>query len=267
MTASPVIPSQTLTSQSLAMKQPATHDLAERGWRYEEITLPDGSTDLRMVLLTEQEFLHPQEGYRLPNSTFHDRTIATIQDILMRRYQGDPSVGVFGDLVVRWDIDLGDHCPDVFVAFGVQDPDRNRTEFVVAEEGTRPSLVVEVVSPRYRKADREVKVLHYARAGVQEYVIVDRRRYRQQFLDEVLGYRLVNGVYQPISPDDDNRILCQTVGLWFSMSEGQVTIEDAQTGDRLLTARELGQRLLEERQRADRLAEFLRNQGYDPEQI
>jgi len=278
MTASPVIPSQVPASELLSTNDLANDqaepNLAECGWRYEEITLPDGSTDWRMVPLTEQEFLHPQEGYRLPNSTFHDRTIATIQDILTRRYQSDPSIGVFGDLVVKWDIDLGDHCPDVFVAFGMQDSDRNRTEFWVEKEGTRPTLIVEVVSPHYRKADRETKVLHYARAGVQEYVVVDRRRYRQQLLDEVLGYRLVNGIYQPISPDDDNRILCQTVGLWFSMSDGQVAIDDAQTGERLLTAHELGQCLIEEhqraeeeRQRADRLAEFLRNQGYDPDQI
>ncbi|MFB2833872.1 Uma2 family endonuclease [Floridanema evergladense] len=217
-----------------------TTELAECGWRYETITQPDGTTSNILVPLTAAEFLHPQEDYRLPNNTFHDKIAGDAKDILTRRYANTPNVGVFRDLIVEWDIpDLGDHCPDTFVAFGVKNRERNRSRFIVAQEGVRPSLIVEVVSPRYRKPDRETKVVEYARAQVQEYVIIDRRTYRGQELEEVLGYRLVGGFYQPITPDEEGRILAETVGIWIGLREGRLVMEDVQTGERLKTSLEL----------------------------
>jgi hypothetical protein len=106
-------------------------------------------------------------------------------------------------------------------------------------KGYRPAFIIEVVSPRYRKEDRETKVVEYAKARVQEYVIIDRRTYRRQVLDEVLGYRLVSGYYQPITPDEEGCILCETVGLWISLQDGCLIMEDAQTGQRLKTSVEL----------------------------
>jgi hypothetical protein len=158
----------------------------------------------------------------LPNSTFHDDVAGGAKDMLTRRYAGNPSIAVFRDLLIEWDIaDLADHCPDTFVAFGLQNK-QNRNKFIVAEEGVRPAFIIEVVSPRYRKVDRETKVVEYARAKVQEYVVIDRRTYRRQVSDEVLGYRLVGGYYQPITPDEEGRVLCETVGLWISLPDGRL---------------------------------------------
>lgn len=236
-------------------------DLAECGWRLEIITKPDGTTVEIQVPLTEEEFLHPQEGYHLPNSTFHDDAAGDAKDMLARRYANDPTAAVFRDLIVKWDIPtLGDHCPDTCVVFGLRDKNRVRTEFSVSEEGTRPALIIEVVSRRYRKQDRETKVRQYAQAGVQEYVIIDQRTQRGQVIDEVLGYRLIEGIYIPITPDEEGRILCETVGVRIGLQEGRVVMEDAQTGQRLLNSREL-------ENRAIRLAELLRAQGIDPDQV
>ncbi|MCS6811997.1 MAG: Uma2 family endonuclease [Cyanobacteria bacterium] len=228
-------------------------ELAECGWRYETIVLADGTTTEVMVPLTEEEFLHPQEDYRLPNSTFHDQASLDAKDITARRYADRSDVGVFHDLLIEWDIpDLKVHSPDVCVAFGIRNKEQNRTKFIVSNEGVRPAFVLEVVSPRYRKADREIKVLHYATARVQEYVIVDRRPYREQMIDEVLGYRLTPlGTYQPISPDDDGRIYCQTLDLWISLQDGRLVIQDGQTGERLLRSDELETLTVQERLRAE----------------
>jgi hypothetical protein len=266
-----------------------TSDIAECGWRWKEVIQPDGTVTTIQAPLSEEEFLHPQEGYHLPNSTFHDSVAGDAKDMLTRRYLYDPEVGVFRDLVIKWGIpDLGDHCPDTFVAFGIRDKEHNRTEFFVPQEGTCPSLIVEVVSPRYRKTDRETKVKHYAQAGVLEYVILDRRRQRHQTIDEVLGYRLVEGVYLPLTPDEDGLILFETVGLRMGLQEGHLIMVDARTEERLLTSLELEeqanqereranqerQRAERERQRADqaeqraaKLAELLRAQGIDPDQM
>jgi Uma2 family endonuclease len=274
---------------TIAITSNQKDELADRGWRTEEIVQPDGSTVFEMIPLTSEEFLHPEEGYHLPNSTFHDRIAGDIKDILTRRYANDPTTAVFRDLIIRWGIaNCKDNCPDTCVVFGVQNKDRVRTEFLVTEEGTRPSLVVEVVSPRYRKEDREIKVRQYARAGVQEYIIFDRRRQRGQILDEVLGYRLIDNVYVPITPDDEGRILCETVGLLLGLHDGEVVVVDAQTQERLLRASELEQwaihaqqqalqaqqqafqaeqRASEAEQRAAQLAELLRSQGIDPDRI
>ncbi|MFB2979601.1 Uma2 family endonuclease [Microseira sp. BLCC-F43] len=160
-----------------------TSELAEGGWRREIITNPDATTDYIQVPLTSEEFLHPQEGYHLPNSTFHDNAAGDAKDMLTRRYAKDPETAVFRDLVIKWDIPrLRDRCLDVYVVFGVKNKAQNRTEFVVAQDGARPCLIMEVVSPRYRKEDRQIKVQQYAQASVQEYVMIDCRTQRGQVI-------------------------------------------------------------------------------------
>ena len=230
-----------MVSSSTATSTPRdqTTDLVECGFKTEVVTQPDGTTTTIQVPLTAEEFLHPKEGYHLPNSTFHDDVAGDAKGMLTRRYATHPDVGVFRDLLIKWDIaNMGDHCPDTFVAFGIRNKEQNRTEFVVSNEGVRPTLVIEVVAPRYRKADREVKVGEYAKAKVQEYIVIARRTHRRQILDEVLGYRLVGGHYQPITPDDEGRILCETVGLLISLQDGRLIME-LPTGQRLKTSVEL----------------------------
>ncbi len=276
-------PASVNLQNTISTTVPPKHlDLAETGWHEELIEHPDGNHEIVRTPLTEAEFLHPREGDHLPNNTFHDRIVSSLKDLLKRWFQHQPNTCIYGDLSFKWDIDLGDHCPDVAVVFNVQEPERDRSNFVVAEEGVRPAVVIEVVSPHYRKADRETKVQHYARAGVQEYIILDRRKYRKQTWEEVIGYRLVEpNVYQPITPDEEGRILSHVLGLWISLQDGQVVLENAQTGERLLTSLELSQRAEAETrraeaearraeaeaQRAERFADFLRSQGLDPDQI
>ncbi|HAX84775.1 MAG TPA: hypothetical protein DCY91_00575 [Cyanobacteria bacterium UBA11370] len=257
-------------------------NIAEWGWRMETITQPDGTITSIQVPLTSEEFLHPQEGYHLPNSTFHDDSASDAKDMLTRRYANDPETGIFRDLIIKWDSSgLRDNCPDVFIAFGIRNKDQNRTEFWVAEEGARPALIIEVVSPRYRKEDREIKVKQYAKARVPEYIIIDRRRQRNQIIEEVLGYRLVDDQYLPLTPDEEGRILCETIGVWIGLEEGRVVMVDAETGERLLNSRELQQQANQAEQRANqaeqranqaeqraiRLEELLRSQGIDPQQV
>ena len=54
----------------------------------------------------------------------------------------------------------------------------------------------------------------------------------------MLGYRLVGGRYLPIISDDDGRIPCETLGLWVSMQDGRLVLEDMETGERLLKSTE-----------------------------
>lgn len=250
-------------------------ELAESGWRTKHIRQPDGRRISVQVPLTDSEFLHPKPEFHLPNSTFHDKIAGDCKDILTRRYASDAHVAVFRDLIINWGVaNLGSHCPDTCVMFEVGNKNRIWTEFSVVQEGARPTLVIEVVSPRYRQIDRQVKVREYAQAGVQEYIIFDRRRQRNEFIEEVLGYQLVDGIYLPMVPDREGRVLAETVGLWFGLQAGEVVLVDAATGEQLPNslaleqrAMESEQRAMESEQRAARLAELLRAQGIDPDQL
>ena len=215
-------------------------DLAETGWRYAVEVQPDGTTKKIQVPLTSMEFLHPKEDFYLPNSSFHDKVVGDARDMLTSRYGQNPTVAVFCDMLIIWDLpDMNRHCPDISVIVGIRNKQQDRTSFVVASEGVRPALAIEVVSPRYRKEDKETKVEQYERAGILEYVIIDRRTKRDRVIDEVLGYRLVAGRYRPLTPEDDGRIPCETIGLWISLQNGRLVMEDMQTGERLRTSQEL----------------------------
>jgi colicin import membrane protein len=102
-------------------------------------------------------------------------------------------------------MDLRAHGPDVMVIPGVRKR-RNWSTFEVAVERARPALIIEIVSPDARENDVVIKVEHYARAGVAQYVIVDDtgrggvRRLR------LLDYRLEGTAYRLQAPDADGRV-------------------------------------------------------------
>ena len=60
-------------------------------------------------------------------------------------------------------------------------------------------LIVEIVFPESRVRDRRDKFFEYAKAGVEEYWIVDPTGPRAEF------YRLVEGAYELVEPDEESR--------------------------------------------------------------
>jgi Uma2 family endonuclease len=228
-------------------------DDPERGWRYVRVKLPDGREVSQTVPLTPADFLNPQEGDVMPQRPFHAQATRDLADMLQTRYAGNPAVTVFNDLIMDWGIPgLPNPSPDVSIVPNVREPERERDgRFNVQKEGTRPILVIEVVSPQYRKEDREDKVAIYAKAGVHEYVIFDHRTRRGQGIDEALGYRLLENAYLPISPDEDGFVYCETVGLRMGLENGRVALIDGETGERLPTHTEAVARAEAETARAE----------------
>ena len=174
----------------------------------------------------------------MPQAPFHAQVIRDLVNMLQTYFRHRSDITIFQDLIMNWGIPgLPNPSPDVSVVPDVRDPDAvlYAGRFDVLAEGTRPVLVIEVVSPHYRVEDRQDKVEIYEQAGVLEYLIIDRVRRRNQIVNEVLGYRLVRGIYRPILADEDGFIYCQTVGLRFGLEEAQVVAEDVATGQRLYT--------------------------------
>ena len=129
-----------------------TTELAECGWRTEVITQPSGTIASTKVPLTAKEFLHPREGYRLPNSTFHDTVAGAAKDMLLRRYASRPDIAVFRDLLIEWDNpDLDDHCPDTFVVKGIHSKEQNRTKFIITNVGVSPAFIISQSLERVEK--------------------------------------------------------------------------------------------------------------------
>lgn len=165
--------SEPLTSAGAPTTQSAEPDWS-LGWRYETVRTANGRTEQVRIPLTTEEARHPQEGYVMPERTEHDRLSDDLCDMLRAQFEQRADVAVFRNLVFTWDHpEVKPYAPDVAVVANVRNPEADRPQFVVAEEGTRPILVFEIVSRRSRADDRVDKVRDYARAGVQEYVYID----------------------------------------------------------------------------------------------
>ncbi len=220
-----------------AVPSPTSHDEdPDRGWRYITRTLPDGRESWETVPLTEADFLDPQEGDVMPQRPVHAQVIRDLHNMLEAHYRQDPTYSVFHDLKMEWGIPgLERPSPDIAVVPGVRNPGAIEGMFYVQQEGTRPVLVIEVVSPGYVDADTNPakKGRIYATAGVQEFVILDSEGYSGT---PVAGYRLERGRrYQAIPLDADGLVPCISLNLTIGLDGEQAVVVDRSTGQRLLT--------------------------------
>ncbi|MBI4771677.1 MAG: Uma2 family endonuclease, partial [Chloroflexi bacterium] len=209
-----------------------------RGFRYVQVRQPDGTQKTMYRLLTEYDFLNPQEGDVMPKRPLHAQAEWDLAAMLVPFLkQHRPDLTVFNDLIMQWGLpDLDEPSPDFSVVPNVRDPRADRGAFNVLAEGTRPILVIEIVSPHYRTADREKKVDIYERVGIREYVILDWVRRRRRMTDEVIGYRLAGDRYRLMQPDEDGRLYCETVGLFIGLENGRAALWNGETGERLRNA-------------------------------
>lgn len=158
--------------------------------------------------------------------------------------------------------------PDFFVALEV-DGNRERQGWVTWQEGGRyPDVIVELLSPSTATIDRTVKKDLYERVfHTADYFIFD------PFESSVFeGWHLTNQRYQPLQPNEQGWLWCETLNLWLGVWEGQVQKEPPTgTCSWLRFYDEAGNLLLlpeeAERQRAERLAARLRELGADPDVI
>jgi Uma2 family endonuclease len=211
------------------------------GWRYVTKQLPTGEESYDQIPLTANDLLNPQLGDQVPQNNVHFQVIVDLVATLKTYYANDSSMGVFGDLIMDWGIaGLSGPAPDIAIIPKVKQKEVDRGTFKVAQEGTRPCLVIEVMSPGY-PGDDTAKVKIYERAGIAEYFLIKPRVKRGVAHYELRGYRLTEGVYQPIPPAGWGTVLLsQTLQLRFEVeNQGrQVRITEVQTGQRLLTPTE-----------------------------
>lgn len=181
----------------------------------------------------------------------HGLFIRTLADMLDRWFDSD-DVAVFDDVKMFWgQSGVSDVAPDISIIQGIRGKWRDRASFKVAEEGVRPCLVIEVISPRYREIDEKDKLEIYRRAEIPEYLIIDITKTPI----ELTGHRInASGRYQP---DSGGSFKSEITGLTFSAGteDLEIVVEDVETGARLLTSSEeatLRQQETSARQTAER---------------
>jgi Protein of unknown function (DUF820). len=103
--------------------------------------------------------------------------------------------------------------------------------FEVAVEGARPALIIEIVSPETRENDVVIKVNHYARAGVVQYVIVDDVGQGEERRLHLLDYRLEAGAYRLQEPDASGRVHLAIADLWLGVQGDGVVCYDRRSGE------------------------------------
>ncbi|MEM7532761.1 MAG: Uma2 family endonuclease [Chloroflexota bacterium] len=234
-------------------------DEAIYGWRYIVETDEHGKKQIVGVPLTLDDYLHPQEGDDHMNNRSQRAIIKYIESVLelyLRHIQG---LLILTEVGIDWNIPgIQHYSPDISVLFNVQNPERSpQTIFKASEEGTVPSLLIEVTSPSSRHADLQDKVQRYEQLGVPYYFIVDGLRRRGNPIPtlRLLGYELTSRGYVEITPNQFGWLWMAPVNAWIGLHEGDVRCYDAQ-GNPLPTPDNLADDLIEA---SDRLAETSQN--------
>jgi Uma2 family endonuclease len=208
------------------------------GWRYVDQIGADGSKQWVQVPLTPEDLLHPREGDQIVEGTQQERDRRYLASVLEWRLSSNPQAVVLSDCGIDWGVPgLGNHSPDISVFDGVRDPrHRNWKMFRVAEEGARPVLTIEVVSPddhdrRVRDNDVVIKVREYYRAGMPLYVIVDQER--EEGPRQLIGYRRGARKYLRMRPTAQGRLLLEPVRLSLGLRDERAVCWDADSGEEI----------------------------------
>ena len=213
---------------------------------------PAPSEAMLALLALHEEDLPETDDRPMPDSDQQVRWIHYTSGALAHRYADRDDVAVSADLFLyylpfdgkaRTDGAYPRVAPDVLVSFGV--PKRDRSSYVVADEGKPPDFVLEVASTSTWRRDYEEKRRIYEALGVREYFVYDAR---PEATERLAGFRLRGGVYEevvgaPISVGGTPGLHSEVLQLWAHLShQGGLRWYDPETGQDLRTLSEAERR-------------------------
>jgi Uma2 family endonuclease len=123
--------------------------------------------------------------------------------------------------------------PDVMVIFGVEPGSRDN--YKIWEEGEIPRVTFEMTSPSTKKEDEGFKKNLYAEIGILEYWQFDPKG--QWIHEKLRGFRLVDGVYEPIVSGQS-----KALGLQLEVDGTLISFYRLDNGEKLLIPIELYER-------------------------
>ena len=221
-----------------------------------------------------EDILFPSgDGKPMAENTEQYRWIVIIKENLEILFAGDDNVFIAGDLLwypVHSQL-ISPTAPDVMVVFGR--PKGKRSSYRQwNEENIPPQIVFEILSPSNDAKEMERKLIFYNTYGVEEYYIYNPQTFQ---LD---GWMRQNGNLNKLW--EMNGFVSPRMGIKFEAAQGELVIYRPD-GQRFLSSIELEQRfqqeqtraqraellLEQERQRAEKMADYLRSIGVDPDNI
>ncbi|MEM7533552.1 MAG: Uma2 family endonuclease [Chloroflexota bacterium] len=287
---SPVETNNSLELEFVTKPDPKEDDTIY-GWRTVCEMDEDGNEHWIEIPLTLEDYLHPQEGDKFMINSGHDvitgyicSALGTYIGYRTRIVDGVGSVS-YGDVGIDWNIpDEAAISPDVSIIHNVRNPLEIRGIFNIAEEGTTPSLVIEVTSPSTRSADFHQKFEKYERREVPYYIIVDTMD-KTSF--QLVGYEMIGNGYVEMTPNEQGWLWMPPVNAWIGVQGNEVRCYDAdgnylpshaetteqlaETSEQLAETSEqlaeTSEQLAEERARNEQLANYLRSLGIDPDNL
>ncbi len=179
-----------------------------------------------------------RDGRPVAETPLHYRRLADAAHALTMRFEARPDAYVGVNMLV-YD-ERGNPrrhlSPDVFVAFGVEDRER---DIYKLWEDESPAFVLEVTSKTTRREDRRKKA-RYARWGVAEYFLYDPRG---EYLKPALkGFELSGSGYcamaTAVLPNGKPGFPSKTLGLGLWLDGSELRLCDAGTGRNLATPKE-----------------------------
>jgi Uma2 family endonuclease len=210
--------------------EPIKLDRFEYGWREVPRINEQGEEVFERQPLTLWDVLHPEAGDFRVHSDEHEKFIVYLLNVFMSQLADTPGALVLADTRVAWaKREITPHSPDISVIFHVQGKD-NWATFDEVKEGTRPTLIVEIISPNTRRVDMIDKKIEYAEVGVDFYVIVDAKIRRGYTHYSLIGYRLNQGQYETMPLDEQGRLWLEPVRVWLGIHNNWLVCYD-ETGE------------------------------------
>lgn len=216
---------------------------------------------------SNSDLLYPDsDGKPMAENTEQYRWIVIIKENLEILFADVPDVFVAGDLLwypVPSKI-ISPVAPDVMVAIG-RPKGRRGSYRQWQEENIAPQVVFEILSPGNTPSEMERKLEFYDTYGVEEYYLYDPENFQldawRRQGEHLTRLWQLDGWVSP------------RLGIRFDTSQGELVIYYPD-GQRFRTSIEMQQRLVQaeqllaqERQRADKMSEYLRSRGIDPDSI
>jgi colicin import membrane protein len=214
---------------------PPEKDKFYYGWRYVTRTLPDGTETVEEVPLTLEDRLFPEEGDQHLDTPLHRRDREYCGLSLASQYEGDRTVAVLWDQRIDFNVaGIRPMGPDVVVVLGVEVPqDPTAGTYLIAENGGRATLAIELGSPKTRRLDLRRKPELFFRIGLEKYVFVDRGP-RGNRPAQLNCYRRGRRDWVRMTPDASERYDLSPVGVLIGLEDERVWLYDAKTGERIM---------------------------------
>ncbi len=173
----------------------------------------------------ETEIYYPDtDGKPMAASDLHYRLLMWTRQALEAHFVQNPDVYISGDIMMYYkEGEPREHlAPDVLVCFGINT--KMRRTYKVWEEGKAPDFVMEFSSESTYDKDLTEKMVVYASLEIQDYFLYDPEGL--YLPTPLMGYTLVDGVYEAISHDVHEGIHSSVLGLDFRLQDKEIRIFD-----------------------------------------